>query len=128
MFNPIEYADASDEVRDVFDDIKTARNLADVNNFWKYLANDPATLKRTWESLAQVMAPGALDPVVKEMIYIAISMSNNCEYCIRSHTASARKQGMSNEMLKEVMAIVGMANETNALVNSYRVEVDAALK
>ncbi|HJM92513.1 MAG: carboxymuconolactone decarboxylase family protein [Alphaproteobacteria bacterium] len=128
MFNPIEYADASDEVRDVFDDIKTARNLADVNNFWKYLANDPATLKRTWESLAQVMAPGALDPVVKEMIYIAISMSNNCEYCIRSHTASARKQGMSEEMLKEVMAIVGMANETNALVNSYRVEVDAALK
>jgi len=128
MFNPIEYADASAEVRDVFDDIKTARNLADVNNFWKYLANDPATLKRTWESLAQVMAPGALDPVVKEMIYIAISMSNNCEYCIRSHTASARKQGMSNEMLKEVMAIVGMANETNALVNSYRVEVDAALK
>ncbi len=128
MFNPIEYADASDEVRDVFDDIKTARNLADVNNFWKYLANDPATLKRTWESLAQVMAPGALDPVVKEMIYIAISMSNNCEYCIRSHTASARKQGMSDEMLKEVMAIVGMANETNALVNSYRVEVDAALK
>ncbi|MBT3371505.1 MAG: carboxymuconolactone decarboxylase family protein [Rhodospirillaceae bacterium] len=128
MFDPIEYADANDDVRAVFDAIKTARNLPDVNNFWKYLANDPATLKRTWESLAEVMAPGALDPMVKEMIYIAISMSNNCEYCIKSHTASARKQGMSDDMLREVMAVVGMANETNALVNSYRVEVDEGLK
>ena len=128
MFDPIEYADANDDVRAVFDAIKTARNLPDVNNFWKYLANDPATLKRTWESLAEVMAPGALDPMVKEMIYIAISMSNNCEYCIKSHTASARKQGMSDDMLRAVMAVVGMANETNALVNSYRVEVDEGLK
>ena len=128
MFDPIEYADADEDVRAVFDDIKSARNIPDVNNFWKYLANDPATLRRTWESLAQVMAPGALDPMVKEMIYIAISMSNNCEYCIRSHTASARKQGMDDGMLKELMAVVGMANETNALVNAYRVEVDEALK
>ncbi len=128
MFDPIEYAVANDEVRAVYDAIKTARNIPDVNNFWKYLANDPATLKRTWESLAQVMAPGALDPLVKEMIYIAISMSNNCEYCIKSHGASARKQGMSDGMLQEPMAVVGMANETNALVNAYRVEVDEALK
>ena len=105
----IDYADASVEVRAVYDDIKTTRNVPDVNNFWKYLANDPTTLKRTWESIKQVMAPGALDPLVKEMIYIAVSATNGCEYCIRSHTAGARKGGMTDAMLGEVMAVVGMA-------------------
>ncbi len=112
---PIEYANASAEVKAVFDDIKTTRGVPDVNNFWKYLANQPATLRRTWESLKEVMAPGALDPLTKEMIYVAVSASNNCDYCMRSHTASARKQGMTDEMLGELLAIVGMANETNRL-------------
>lgn len=121
---PIEYADASPEVRAVFDDIMTRRNVPDVNNFWKYLANDPKTLKRTWESLKDVMAPGALDPLVKEMIYVAVSVTNNCGYCIASHSASAAKAGMSPEQFAELMAVVGMANETNRLVNGYRVPID----
>ncbi len=123
---PIEYADASPEVRAVFDDIKTSRKLDDVNNFWKYLANDPRTLKRTWESVKEVMGPGALDPVVKEMIYVAVSVTNNCGYCIASHSAAAAKAGMTPEMFGELMAIVGMANETNRLVNGYRVPLDPA--
>jgi AhpD family alkylhydroperoxidase len=122
----IEYTDASPEVRAVFDDIKTSRNVEDVNNFWKYLARDPVTLKRTWESVKEVMAPGALDPVVKEMIYLAVSVSNGCGYCIASHTAAARKAGMTEVMFSEVMAVTGMANETNRLANGYRVPVDAA--
>ncbi len=121
---PIEYADASPAVRAVYDDIKTARNVADVNNFWKYLAHDPVTLRRTWESVREVMAPGALDPLVKEMLYVAISVSNGCGYCIASHTAAARKAGMSEAMFGELMAVVGMANETNRLVNGYRVPID----
>lgn len=121
---PIEYEDASAEVKAVFDDIKTSRNLPDVNNFWKYLANDPKTLKRTWESVKEVMAPGALDPVVKEMIYLAVSVTNNCAYCIASHSAAAAKAGMTPEQFGEVMAVVGMANETNRLVNGYRVPID----
>lgn len=121
---PIEYADASPDVRAVFDDIMTRRNVPDVNNFWKYLANDPRTLKRTWESLKDVMAPGALDPLVKEMIYVAVSVTNNCGYCIASHSASAAKAGMSPEQFAELMAVVGMANETNRLVNGYRVPID----
>ena len=121
---PIDYADASPEVRAVFDDIKTSRNLPDVNNFWKYLANDPRTLRRTWESVKEVMAPGALDPVVKEMVYLAVSVTNNCGYCIASHAAAAKKAGMTPEMFGELMAVVGMANETNRLVNGYRVPVD----
>lgn len=121
---PIEYADASPEVRSVFDDIMTRRNVPDVNNFWKYLANDPKTLKRTWDSLKDVMAPGALDPLVKEMIYVAVSVTNNCGYCIASHSASAAKAGMSPEQFAELMAVVGMANETNRLVNGYRVPID----
>ncbi len=125
---PIEYQDASAAVRAVFDDIKTSRKVADVNNFWKYLARDPATLKRTWESVKAVMAPGALDPLVKEMIYVAVSVSNNCEYCIASHTFSARKQGMTDAMFGELMAVVGMANETNRLANGYRVPVDPAFE
>jgi len=126
MPQPIEYAAASPEVRAVFDDIKATRKVADVNNFWKYLANDPATLKRTWESIKDVMAPGALDVLTKEMIYLAVSVSNGCGYCIASHGAAARKAGMSEAMFGELMAVVGMANETNRLVHGYRVPVDAA--
>ena len=120
----IEYADASPQVRAVYDDIKQTRNVPDVNNFWKYLARDPATLKRTWESVKQVMAPGSLDAVTKEMIYLAVSVTNGCGYCIASHTAAARKAGMSEAMFSEVMAVVGMANETNRLSAGYQVEVD----
>jgi AhpD family alkylhydroperoxidase len=123
---PIEYADAAPGVRAVFDDIKRTRNVPDVNNFWKYLANDPPGLKRTWESLKEVMAPGALDPLVKEMVYLAVSVSNGCGYCIASHTAGARKAGMNDAMLAELLAVVGMANETNRLVNGYRVPIDPA--
>ncbi|HEV7335689.1 MULTISPECIES: carboxymuconolactone decarboxylase family protein [Bosea] len=125
---PIEYADAPPAVRAVYDDIKTSRNLKDVNNFWKYLAHDPVGLRRTWESVKEVMAPGALDPLVKEMIYLAVSTSNGCGYCIASHTAAARKAGMTDAMFGEVMAVVGMANETNRLVNGYRVPIDASLE
>src|SRR5260221_12836071 len=117
---PIEYADASPQVREVYDDIKKTRNVPDVNNFWKYLARDPVTLKRTWESIKEVMAPGALDPLTKEMIYLAVSVSNGCGYCIASHTAAARKAGMSAAMFSEVMAVTGRANETNRLANGYR--------
>jgi AhpD family alkylhydroperoxidase len=123
---PIDAAEASPEVRAVFDDIKALRNVEDVNNFWKYLARDPVGLKRTWESVKQVMGPGALSPLVKEMIYVAVSVTNNCGYCIASHTASARKAGMTEAMFAELMAVVGMANETNRLANGYRVPIDEA--
>ena len=122
----IEEANAPPRVRAVFDDIKATRKVDDVNNFWKYLAGDPATLKRTWESVKQVMAPGTLDPLTKEMIYLAVSVSNGCGYCIASHTAAARKAGMSDAMFGEVMAVVGMANETNSLADGYRVPIDPA--
>ena len=126
---PINYEDASPAVRAVFDDIKTSRKVTDVNNIWKYLANDPATLMRTWTSVKEVMAPGgALDPVVKEMIYLAISVTNNCGYCVASHSFAATKAGMTDEMFGEVMAIVGMANETNRLVTGYRVPIDPAFE
>lgn len=125
---PIEHANASPEVRAVFDDIKTTRNVKDVNNFWKYLANDPVTLKRTWESLKEVMAPGALDPLVKEMVYLAVSVTNGCGYCIASHGAAASKAGMTQAQFGELMAVVGMANETNRLVNGYRVPIDPAFE
>ncbi len=126
---PINYEDASPAVRAVYDDIKTSRKVPDVNNIWKYLANDPATLKRTWTSVKEVMAPGgALDPVVKEMIYLAISVTNNCGYCVASHSFAATKAGMTDEMFGEVMAIVGMANETNRLVTGYRVPIDPAFE
>ncbi|MFZ0606691.1 MAG: carboxymuconolactone decarboxylase family protein [Xanthobacteraceae bacterium] len=123
---PIEYRDASADVRAVYDDIKRTRQVDDVNNFWKYLAHDPKTLKRTWASIKEIMTAGALDALTKEMIYVAVSVSNGCEYCIASHTAAARKAGMSEAMFGELMAVVGMANETNRLVNGYRVPVDAA--
>ena len=120
----IQYEQASEEVKEVFDDIKNLRKIPDVNNFWKCLANHPPTLKRTWESLKEVMAPGVLDSLTKEMIYVAVSASNGCEYCIHSHTAVARKQGMTDEMFGELIAVVGMANETNRLVHGYQVPLD----
>ena len=120
----IEYAQASAEVRAVYDDIMATRKTDSINNFWKALASHPPTLRRTWESVKEVMAPGALDPLTKEMVYLAVSASNGCDYCIASHTAGARRQGMTDEMLGELMAIVGMANETNRLANGYQVEVD----
>ena len=128
MPKPIEYTSASPAVRAVFDDIKATRRVDDVNNFWKYLANDPATLRRTWESIKEIMAPGALDVRTKEMIYLAISVSNGCAYCIASHGAAARKAGMDEAMFGELMAVVGMANETNRLAYGYRVPVDAAFE
>src|ERR1700687_5634762 len=120
----IEYSDASPEVRAVYDDIMATRRTDYINNFWKALAHDPATLRRTWESVKQIMAPGALDPLTKEMIYVAVSATNQCGYCIASHTASARKAGMTDAMFAELMAVVGMANETNRLASGYRVEID----
>ena len=126
MPQPISTASASPEVRAVFDDIKATRKVDDVNNFWKYLANDPATLRRTWESVKEIMAPGALDVLTKEMIYLAVSVTNGCGYCIASHGAAARKAGMTEAMFGELMAVVGMANETNRLANGYRVPIDTA--
>lgn len=120
----VEYADAPPEVRTVYDDIMKTRGVDWINNFWKALANDPRELKRVWENVKQVMAPGALDPLVKEMIYVAVSATNGCEYCTHSHTAAARKKGMSDPMLMELMAVVGLANETNRLANGLRVDVD----
>jgi AhpD family alkylhydroperoxidase len=125
---PIDYAAAAPEVRAVFDDIKRVRKVEDVNNFWKYLAHDPATLKRTWESIKEVMAPDALDAVTKEMIYLAVSVTNGCGYCIASHGAAARKAGMTERMFGELMSVVGMANETNRLANGYRVPIDPAFE
>jgi len=120
----IEYADASAEVRAVYDDIMATRNTDWINNFWKALAHDPVTLRRTWQSVKEIMAPGALDALTKEMIYVAVSATNQCGYCIASHTAAARKAGMTDAMLTEVMAVVGMANESNRLASGYQVEID----
>jgi AhpD family alkylhydroperoxidase len=120
----VDDRDASPEAGAVFDDIRTTRNTDFINNFWRALANDPATLRRTWESLKDVMAPGALDPLTKELIYLAVSITNGCAYCTASHGAAAKRQGMSKEMLGELIAVVGMANETNRLADGYRVPVD----
>ena len=124
----IEYEDASPEVRAVYDDIMRTRNTDWINNFWKALAHDPATLRRTWQSVKEVMAPGALDALTKEMIYLAVSASNQCPYCIASHTAAARKAGMTDAMLAELMAVVGMANESNRLASGYQVAIDEQFK
>jgi len=124
----IEYAEASTEVRAVYDDILATRKTDYINNFWKALANDPATLKRTWESIKQLMAPGALDALTKELIYVAVSVTNQCPYCIASHTASAQSKGMTGEMFHELMAVVGMANETNRLAAGYQMEIDERFK
>ena len=120
----IEYAQASPEVRSVYDDIMKTRGVDWINNFWKALAHDPRELRRVWANVKQVMAPGALDPLVKEMIYVAVSATNGCEYCTYSHTAAARKKGMTEPMFMELMAVVGLANETNRLANGLRPEVD----
>ena len=124
----IEYADASAEVRAVYDDIMATRATDYINNFWKAIAHDPATLRRTWEGVKQIMAPGALDPLTKEMVYLAVSVTNGCAYCIASHSAAARKAGMTEAMFGELMAVTGMANETNRLANGYRVPVDKAFE
>jgi AhpD family alkylhydroperoxidase len=124
----IQYADASAEVRAIFDDIMATRKVEDVNDFWKALANHPPTLAATWERLKQVMAPGELDALTKELIYIAVSVTNGCEYCTASHSAAARNKGMTPAQFGELMAVVGMANETNRLVEGYRVELDERLR
>ena len=124
IFNMIEENEATGKVKEIFEDIKQKRNIKFVNNFWKMLANEPDTLERTWNSLQQVMKKGALDEMTKELIYIAVSITNSCEYCIKSHSSAAIKKGASKDMLAELNAVVGMANETNKLVESYQVKVD----
>ena len=124
----IEYAQASPEVKVVYDDIMKTRGVDWINNFWKALANDPKELVRVWRNVKQVMAPGALDPLVKEMVYVAVSATNGCEYCTYSHTAAARKRGMTDAMLMELLAVVGLANETNRLANGLRIDVDRQFK
>ena len=124
MARLIEYDEASAEIRAVYDDIMATRGTNWINNFWKALANHPPTLRRTWESIKKVMAPGVLDPLTKELVYLAVSVSNGCTYCLASHRAAAKRAGMTPEMLGEVLAVVGMANETNSLANGYRVPVD----
>ena len=128
MFNPIEENEATGKVKEVYDDIKSSRHITEVPNFWRMLANDPNELERSWNSLKQVMKKGALDHVTKELIYVAVSITNGCEYCIRSHSFAAKKKGATDEMLKEMFAVVGLANKTNKLVDSYQVEVDDFLK
>ena len=127
-FGLLEYQDAGPEVRAVYDDIMATRKTDWINNFWKAIAHDPVTLRRTWSSVKEIMAPGALDARTKEMIYLAVSSSNQCGYCIASHTAAARKAGMTDAMLAELMAVVGMANETNRLASGYQVEIDEQFK
>ncbi len=124
----VEYKDASPEVRAVYDDIMATRKVDWINNFWKALAHDPATLRRTWQSIKEIMAPGSLNALTKEMVYLAVSVTNQCNYCIASHTAAARKAGMTDPMFAELMAVVGMANETNRLVTGYQVEIDPQFK
>ena len=124
----IEYAEASPEVKVVYDDIMKTRGVDWINNFWKALANDPRELRRVWQNVKQVMAPGALDPLVKEMVYVAVSATNGCEYCTYSHTAAARKKGMSDAMFMELMAVIGLANETNRLSDGLRMPVDKEFK
>jgi len=128
ILKPITERKAKGKVKKIYNDIKSKRKITKIPNFWKSLANDNDTLERTWNSLQQVMQKGALDPLTKEMLYVAVSMTNSCEYCIRSHTKAAQKKGLTDKMLKELIAVVAMANETNRLVESYQVEVDSFLK
>ena len=128
IFKTISEKQAKGKVKRIYNEIKKVRKIKKIPNFWKTLANDPSTLERTWDSLQQVMKKGALDPLTKEMIYVAVSMTNSCEYCIRSHSLAAKKKGMTDDMFKELIAVVGMANETNRLVESYQVKVDSFLK
>ena len=128
MFKPIEENEATEKVKEVYDDIKSSRHITEVPNFWRMLANDPEELERTWNSLKQIMKKGALDHVTKELIYVAVSITNGCEYCIRSHSLAAKKKGATEEKLKEMFAVVGLANKNNKLVDSYQVEVDEIYK
>ena len=128
IFKKISENEATGKVKEIFDEIKEARQITEIPNFWKTMANSPETLERTWRSLQQVMGKGELDPAVKELIYVAVSITNNCEYCIKSHSLAARKKGATDRMINEMIAIVGMANETNRLVEGYQVEVDDFLK
>ena len=128
IFKPIEENEATGKVKEVYEEIKKVRQITEVPNFWKSLANNPETLERTWTSLQQVMKKGELDPIVKELIYVAVSVTIGCEYCIKSHSLAAKKKGATNEMLNEMIAVVGMANETNRLVEGYQVEVDENYK
>ena len=128
MFKPIEENEATGKVKEVYDDIKSSRHITEVPNFWRMLANDPNELERSWNSLKQVMKKGALDHVTKELIYVAVSITNGCEYCIKSHSLAAKKKGATEEMLSEMIAVTGMANETNRLVEGYQVEVDDVYK
>ena len=128
ILKAVSEKEAKGKVKKIFEEIKKTRNISKIPNFWRTIANDPNTLERTWNSLQEIMKKGALDPLTKEMIYVAVSMTNSCEYCIRSHSLAAKKRGMSDKMLKELIAVVGMANETNRLVESYQVEVDSFLK
>ena len=127
-FKSIQENEAKGKVKEIYDEIKSTRQITEVPNFWKNLANNPETLERTWTSLQQVMKKGALDPMVKELIYVAVSVTNGCEYCIKSHSLVAKKKGATDEMLNEIIAVVGMANETNRLVEGYQVEVDDFIK
>ena len=128
IFKPIQESESKGKVKEIYDEIKTTRQITEVPNFWKMLANDPNELDRTWNSLKDIMKKGALDPVTKELIYVAVSITNSCEYCIKSHSAAAKKKGASDEMLKEMFAVVGLANKNNKLVDSYQVEVDDIYK
>ena len=128
LLKPVSEKNAKGKIKKIFNEIKRVRKISKIPNFWRTLANDQKTLERTWNSLQQVMGKGSLDPLTKELIYVAVSMTNSCEYCIRSHTLAARKKGMNEKMLNELIAVVGMANETNRLVESYQVEIDNFLK
>jgi len=128
MFKPISENEAKGKVKEIFDEIKSVRKITEVPNFWKYIANSPETLERTWKATSQVMKAGALDPVTKELIYVAVSMTNSCEYCTKSHTAAAKKKGATDEMIKEMIDVMGVANQNNKLVEAYGVEVDEIYK
>ena len=128
IFNPIQENEATGKVKEIYEDIKDKRQITEVPNFWKSLANNPETLERTWNNLQEIMKKGALDPITKELIYVAVSITNSCEYCIRSHTSAAKKKGATDQMIKEMIDVVGLANQNNKLVNSYQVEIDKIYK
>ena len=128
IFKPIQESEAKGKVKEIYEEIKSTRQITEVPNFWKMLANDPSELDRTWNSLKEIMKKGVLDPVTKELIYVAVSITNGCEYCIKSHSSAAKKKGATDEMLKEMFAVVGLANKNNKLVDSYQVEVDEVYK
>tara|TARA_B100000686_G_scaffold213184_1_gene220152 strand:- start:50 stop:442 length:393 start_codon:yes stop_codon:yes gene_type:complete len=128
IFKPVEESEAKGKVKEIYEEIKKVRQITEIPNFWKNLANNAETLERTWTSLQQVMKKGSLDPITKELIYVAVSITNGCEYCIKSHSLAAKKKGATEEMLNEMIAVVGMANETNRLVEGYQVEVDEIYK